>query len=274
MTTEKLLHNLRSGNYFCALSWLTFVHATYAPGEDDGMDIILPLAVYELLNHGIQIEDGITVQVLYAMVCDSTLFSIPGAHQFANTLLISAIVQCLVYLAGPQPDFYCNKPDDLSVSDWMNRKHPELDSDTNARAIETRMAVMHEGIPQCGPALENVQKQLESIIRNRNLCQAYQNRLHYDLSSNNHAMRLGVVSALHNYLLDQALMTDEAQTTLHYYVEKIRNLQPEPWEEAEFLNQLSPRSAWTRFRFFTMDCMRQLVLPEERAASSSVREGP
>ncbi|MGQ3891788.1 helical bundle domain-containing protein [Legionella sp. CNM-4043-24] len=260
MSTEIMLQKLRSGDCLYVQEWLASLQTRYALRDDQfNSDTLLPLATYELLNHGFCKEDEVLIRVLHAMIDEPDLYDLSGTSSFAIVTLISASLKCLVYLDAGLGNYYQGKAPDISVSAWMHREPPDFDSLANARAVGRKIKALDESIPVCRA----------NIMRKRSclsLCQRYLTQLQTQgVPGMQRDIRLGVLSALKDMLECSLAMTPELEESMRGFIDSLKKLEPEPWEN-NILLQLFPPTIADKFRFFAWDLFKSIAgFPDEPA---------
>jgi|GEM_PF-5435346 len=272
MSTELMLQKLRKGDYFCALEWLSgFTSA--ATSQDE----LLPRAIYELISHDFQQSDVDYIQMLNAIDKMAVNFpSVPGKYFNANMTLFSAALICLVYLDHNLKEFYRNKPEQISISEWMHRDNEKPGNEIIKEEIGRKMALFEEQIPSCYEKLTALQSNIVQANTFKTICDEYHQRLRMTRycnpeSEHYQSARLGVLAALCDQLSAQIMFTETYQSVLEDYVEQIRQLKPDFWEES-YLRQLqqTPTTWLQNLSFFTQSQFARMLavpggLPQSRS---------
>ncbi|KTD00053.1 helical bundle domain-containing protein [Legionella erythra] len=240
-STEEYLALLRQGQLLDALEWILFLEQSYGGKKEQlSADHLLPVAIYELINHGFtQEKDLASIVILYALINEQPSV-LPGTLDYAATMLVSAAMQCLVY-------------EDLHIMGEY-KQQPLM---TNLHAIEKLISqetssftasINREGLGKKAEKLRLLAKSNPfckkiQITRNHlamlDLCQSYAEELK-NQNGMAFGLRAGIVQTLYSQL-QKRIGHDEADNFLKEYVNKLRQMGPEPWEENLFLSQLSPK---------------------------------
>jgi hypothetical protein len=282
MSTDMLIQNLRAGKFFQEWAWLNYLEQRYASTTAElNMDALIPIATYELITHGFQKEDEKSIQMLYAMVNDTLVGTIPGKYLFPMITLLSAALQCMVYLDNDLFGFYQNKAMDESVLAWMQRDNKTLTCEQNNEALAAKRAWLETKLVDCQKEIRSIRQEVSSVRLRQDWCLEYEAYLmsesQKDLPKETKLYhRLGLVKSLCEYVRSEAVVTDEFKKNVDSYVQTLRKMDPEPWEEERFLSRLSPKSYMQIFRENTLQFFVNSLIPEtpKEGAPSSQQEGP
>lgn len=254
-----MLQQIRAGDFFYTHQWLQYLEASCALSADQmDLDTLIGLASWELLTNDFQSKDCSVLKLFNAVICDHDGFDIPGKHIFANTVLISAALQVLVYMDADTLEFYKNKPIDASIAEWMNRDNPKLDARENNDAIAEKQQLfeMDRETIKYSPAKAGIEYMVRLTCAMDEMSAEKRSEA---------AIRLGVIQSMVKQLL-----SEPEPDVLAQFVIKIRSLNPQAWEES-YLPALSPVpkvaepsvSTNSSFNFFGFNILSHMrILPE------------
>lgn len=240
-STKEYLALLRQGELLDALEWILFLEQSYGgKNEQLSADHLLPVAIYELINHGFSKEKDLApIVILYALITEQPPV-LPGTLDYAATILVSAAMQCLVYEDLHLMDEY--KQQALMTNlDAIEKLISQETSTFTASINRDRLGKKGEELrllAKSNPFCKKIQITLNHLTL-LDLCQSYGEELK---NKNDQAfgIRAGVVQALCSQL-QKRIGHDEVDVLLKEYVNKLRQMAPEAWEENLFLSQLSPK---------------------------------
>ncbi|MDX1838510.1 hypothetical protein DIZ81_12235 [Legionella taurinensis] len=246
-STEEYLALLRQGELLSALEWVSFLEQSYGgKNEQISADQLLPVAIYDLINHGFSKADDLcAIVVLYALINEQPSM-LPGTLDYAATILVSAAMQCLVYEDlqilseyKQQPLTHNLKTIEQLVSQETERFTASINRDHLLKK-GNELGLLAKSNPYC-KTIEITRQRLLQL----ELCEAYAEELK-NQTDKAFALRAGVVQAL----LDQfkkKMGSDECDNLLKDYVNKLREMGPEIWEENLYLSKLAPKNVLEEF---------------------------
>lgn len=269
MLTENFLYSLRQGDYSLILEWLDFLERHYCLHNENGSaDTIIPLMVFELINHGFTSNDFATFQLLNAVVnCQG--FALPGKIECGIMHMTSAVLQCMVYEEHKLIPFYqlSSKPDFVVILEWMERDNLLLSDEANSKALQKYVMLLEARSLDCQIKAEKIKNDVLMVVSWQNRCNDYLGLLHkVDPVDEKCFLRIGVVQSMGNYLLSQMLLTPQVMNTLTDLVEKVRELAPFDWEEtylssfvAQSIGHWLRQESSRRWRFFSSEAFHYLI---------------
>lgn len=275
LSTEEYLHALRQGDYLSALEWLEFLIGRYASSQSEvDADTTLQIAVFELINHGFSQQDLPLIQVLYALLYDAEPPFI-GKIAYSGTVLCNAALQYMVYSEHELIPFYlCSESLNIdAVKEWMQRDNKKLDSGRNSDELMKKYTRMHQLLSSSQKTAKIVREKIICISNYQFYIENYVAELtKFENKGELAAMRLGVASALQNFLKDKTILTSEIAELMTVFINKIREMQPFDWEE-DFLSKMLPKpfvkwlldSSAQKFRFFAIQVINELLPAFDRS---------
>lgn len=275
-STEDYLARMRQGDYLAVLQWMAFIKSHYRQDADSheplNADTLLLLAVYELVHHGFSVDDEEALVILLALI-SQTPSLLKEDLAYGAMLLFNAGIQYLVYVQQNTLSFYQHAEglrDSDSIIAWMSRENVLLTDSENSKNIAIKIAELAQLIPQYQSDIDRIISKISPIIAYSETCNTYtlllieRNKKDRD---ENASLRLGIARALYDYLLTQAEINEKMMGFVANYVDKLRSLAPEPWEE-NFFSNLSPKTPYQKFlegstqlfKFFAVTAWNELMI--------------
>lgn len=282
MLTEDFLYSLRQGDYSLILEWLDFLERHYCLHNENGSaDTIIPLMVFELINHGFTSNDFATFQLLNAVVnCPG--FALPGKIECGIMHMTSAALQCMVYEERKLIPFYQlpGKPGLAAILEWMERDNLLLSDEANCKALQKYVILLELRSLDCQRQAEKIKNDALTVLSWQNRCNDYLELLRkVEPVDEACFLRTGVVHSMYNYLLSQMLLTPQVMNTLTGLVEKIRELAPFDWEEvylssfvAQSISHWLRQESSRRLRFFSREAFHYLIPVKAESRMQAVED--
>ncbi|KTD45640.1 hypothetical protein Lrub_2437 [Legionella rubrilucens] len=246
-STEEYLALLRQGELLSALEWVSFLEQSYG-GKNEQMsaDHLLPVAIYDLINHGFTKADDLSaIVVLYALINEQPSM-LPGTLDYAATILVSAAMQCLVYEDLQILSEYQQQPlthNLKAIEQLVSQETETFTASINRDRLRKKgdeLGLLAKSNPFC-KKIQMTRQRLQQL----ELCEAYVEELK-NQSDKAFALRAGVAQAL----LDQfkrKIGSDDCENLLKGYVNKLREMRPDIWEENLYLSKLAPKNVLEDF---------------------------
>lgn len=276
-STEDYLARMRQGDYLAVLHWMTFIKAHYTQdaskhSEPLNADTLLLLAVYELVHHGFSIDDEESLVIILALLSQSPPI-LKEDLAYGAMLLFNAGIQYLVYVQQNTLSFYQHAEvlrDSESIIAWMSRENVLLTDQVNSKNLAIKMAELTQLIPQYQSAINRIINKISPVIAYSDICNSYTLSLiefNKKKRDENASLRLGIALALYDYLLTQEQINSTMMVSITSYVDQLRVLEPEPWEE-NFFSSLSPKTLCQKFlagsrqwfNFFAENAWNELMI--------------
>ena len=241
-STKEYLQALRTGKFLLFLEWPRFVAEQYKHDKraDQSADELVDLLIYEWINNDYCEADAKTLALIYKL-SDYQPRLLAADLDYALTSILVAMLQCMIYQsAHAHPLLLCTKKmNRKEVSDFMRLR--ALDSsliDTLTKFQQQRFANWVESISNNDVA--RVLLKIKPLLRLRNTVRRYLDILQ-KTSLEMDELRLTRISVLHclnDYLLEQGELTAQVQEVTDSYIDKIRDLGPQKFED-EYLGEIS-----------------------------------
>ena len=245
-SSKEYLRALREGNYLRFLEWPYVIEQHYRQDNRAlNADDVRNLIVYEWVRHGVSGEDIESVAILYAvfMLEPSPL---KGGLAWSLTSIVAALYQCMAYIS-------CNvqiqqvETEELSCDEIIELLNT-LESGTDLTLFNSMLQKDMQTFLSKSESIEkskiiDVASHINAITVLRYRAEEYVTLLEsIELPKDElQGTRLSLVKKLVEYLGKQTELTDDVQSEIAQYVEKIKEMQPAQVEE-DLLNNISPPS--------------------------------
>lgn len=274
-STHEYFKALHEGQYLQFLEWPGFVVSSYAAnGMNQDADNMADLLFLEWLNAGFEEEDAKKIAILYA-VYEKESSPVTGKLAYALMSIVAALLQCLTYKAKKMDlDFIITKKmNTIQILSWIKKQSELLNMTEFSDCLQKQQGLFFSWVRDCdGVKISEAQKHMAPLVGMRLLLESYM--MQFGLAKPNHSeldlTRMSLVSGLFSFLEKQVMLNETTQQEIAGYVEKIRGMQPEKWEE-EYLNQLAPLSfidsGWKFMVRFGMTLFQYIDTPKKPKSS-------
>nr|HAT8715128.1 hypothetical protein [Legionella jordanis] len=287
-STEEYLNALRCGDYLQAVNWLEFLLARYEVSEGDA-DLLLQIAIFELIHHGFVPEDFHHIQLLYDLLYEQMPpFIEKNAYQ--ATVLCNAAMQVMVFFDYQVIDFYSNVSlkDPKEIQAWMQRNHERLEPQKNNEELMKRYTALNQAVADSLAEARVIREQINSLLEVKHLLKLYLEKLtSVPPEGEFHAIRQGLLQSLQMYLKDKTIAAKEILEEISSFILALKKMEPHDWEMA-YLDKMLPNgsvnkpfvsrifeSSANHFHFFAIK-MLDSMLPKvaSKESNSMLRSKP
>lgn len=275
-STAEYLDLLRKGNLLTALEWVSFLQHHYGKNNQLAADSIIPLAIYELVNHGVSQQDLIPIVILHDLI-NTEPFLLPGEEAYAATILTNAAMQCLVYDDLKLLNNYRPQPPLTQVKDieaLIVNDVETLTASVNSSLLNKKSAQLL-ALAKQDPYCKKIQAARERLSQVA-LCQDYIAEIS-EHTGKAFALRGGIALALRDKLIKGPMDGEDEAEIMKDHIDSIRKKNPESWEEEKYLVKLSPKGAMETLventshslRFFVGKWLYRVTAPETELPKDS-----
>ncbi|KTC87167.1 helical bundle domain-containing protein [Legionella cincinnatiensis] len=245
-SSSEYLKALREGNYLLFLEWVDFITKKYTQNDHilDADDTTNSL-IFEWLTNGYSEEDAKKLALLHA-VYDLESKPLQGKLDYAFKTIIVALFLCIVF----HKHNLCVQSDSPKVTRRkINRLIEQCSKQLSPSLYRSSLVGVQIEFFQW---VDNSNKhevnvifhKIHAITRLRYLLEDY--ILHLERSKKEqdelHTARLSLAKRFLTYIYEQLEFTPKVADEITKYVNALRELHPDKWEE-EHLDALSPPSA-------------------------------
>ncbi|KTD55088.1 hypothetical protein Lsai_2680 [Legionella sainthelensi] len=244
-SSSEYIKALREGKYLLFLEWVDFITKKYTRDEYilDADDTTNSL-IFEWLNNGYSEEDAKNLALLHA-VYDLESKALQGKLDYAFKTIIVALFLCMVfhkhnlYLQSDSPQMTCEE-----INQLIEKSGKQLSPSLYRSSLAGVQTEFFQWVDNSDThEVTVVFDKIHAITRLRYLLEDY--ILHLDRSKKDqdelHTARLSLAKRFLTYIYEQLEFTPKVADEISNYVNALRELHPNKWEE-ERLDALSPPS--------------------------------